>query len=74
MILHIAPDYFNATLYPRLVETQQTQYPALGYFVYACDNALHTTSPIPDTVYTVDHSFSATILVLPKTKLSVARY
>lgn len=59
MILHIAPDYFNATLYPRLVETQQAQYPALGYFVYACDNALHTTSPIPDTVYTVDHSFSA---------------
>lgn len=58
MILHIAPDYFNATLYPRLVEAQQTHYSALGYFVYACDNAPHDANTIPDYVYSVNHSFS----------------
>lgn len=47
MILHIAPDYFNATLYPRLVEAQQTHFPALGYFVYACDNAPHDANAVP---------------------------
>lgn len=70
MILHIAPDYFNATLYPRLVEAQQTHFPALGYFVYACDNAPHDANAVPEYVYSVDHPFSTLdrFLFFPKQK------
>lgn len=68
MILHIAPDYINKPLYPRLLEALATHDIAKAQYVYACDNTGQTSPNVPDNVHIVDHSFSPLerLLFFPK--------
>lgn len=68
MILQIAPDYYNTTLYKHLFETLETNDASWEFCIFVCDNNGQSTAQRDYNIYRSNRSFSMIerLLYFPK--------